>query len=315
MSSAARGNSRDKRISTSPPIGPSNVESQSLNPPPPNSGGGLRWVFLGADGLRAGWRFVLYLLIAALVEIVLATVTHFAGHRYLKGAPRIWFLIGESELLVAAVAAALVMSLIEKRPLGAYGLPRCGAFGKLFWLGALWGIPAITLLLVVIRAVGDFYFGAIVLHGAHIAKFALFWGLFFLVVGFFEEFLMRGYTLFTLTKGIGFWPAGCCSRQSLAASTSAIREKPGLARFCGLDWTFFLPHLAAYRNALVCGGHARRVGLGGELPVLGSGQRHFCARAPDEILLSGLALADRRNRGAGGQRAGIRRDCRPLGFV
>ena len=139
---------------------------------------------------------------------MLATVTHFAGHRYLKGAPRIWFLlIGESELLVAVVAAALVMSLIEKRPLGAYGLPRCGAFGKLFWLGSLWGIAAITLLLVVIRAVGDFYFGAIVLHGAHIAKFALFRGLFFLVVGFFEEFLMRGYTLFTLTKGIGFWPA------------------------------------------------------------------------------------------------------------
>jgi membrane protease YdiL (CAAX protease family) len=29
----------------------------------------------------------------------------------------------------------------------------------------------------------------------------------FLLVGLFEEFLVRGYTQFTLTRGIGFWPA------------------------------------------------------------------------------------------------------------
>jgi len=29
----------------------------------------------------------------------------------------------------------------------------------------------------------------------------------FLLVGFFEEFLLRGYSLFTLARGIGFWPA------------------------------------------------------------------------------------------------------------
>jgi membrane protease YdiL (CAAX protease family) len=38
-------------------------------------------------------------------------------------------------------------------------------------------------------------------------KFAVFWGVFFLVVGLFEEFLARGYTQFTLTQGIGFWPS------------------------------------------------------------------------------------------------------------
>src|SRR6202158_2805443 len=29
----------------------------------------------------------------------------------------------------------------------------------------------------------------------------------FLLVGLFEEFLLRGYTQFTLARGIGFWPA------------------------------------------------------------------------------------------------------------
>jgi membrane protease YdiL (CAAX protease family) len=33
------------------------------------------------------------------------------------------------------------------------------------------------------------------------------WALCLLFVGLFEEFLFRGYSLFTLTTGIGFWPA------------------------------------------------------------------------------------------------------------
>src|SRR5262249_26695448 len=35
----------------------------------------------------------------------------------------------------------------------------------------------------------------------------IFYAVLFLIVGIFEEFWMRGYSLFTLTQGIGFWPA------------------------------------------------------------------------------------------------------------
>ncbi len=38
-------------------------------------------------------------------------------------------------------------------------------------------------------------------------KFAAFWGVMFLGVGLFEEFLMRGYMQFTLARSMGFWPA------------------------------------------------------------------------------------------------------------
>ncbi len=40
-----------------------------------------------------------------------------------------------------------------------------------------------------------------------VLKFAVFWAGFFLIVGFYEEFFTRGYTQFTLTDGVGFWPA------------------------------------------------------------------------------------------------------------
>jgi hypothetical protein len=35
----------------------------------------------------------------------------------------------------------------------------------------------------------------------------LFWAAFFLLVGLFEEFLLRGYSQFTLARAMGFWPS------------------------------------------------------------------------------------------------------------
>ncbi len=161
--------------------------------------------FVGPHGLRAVWRLLLYLglwrvfvlLLDAMAAIVLPRGTH-----------GIWLdLAVESKRTVAAILPALVMAVIEKRPFGAYGLPGRQAFGKLFWAGMIWGIAAISLLVFAIDGFGDFSLGHVVLHGGRVYKFALFWGGFFLVVGFFEEFLLRGYSQFTLATGMGFWPA------------------------------------------------------------------------------------------------------------
>ncbi len=38
-------------------------------------------------------------------------------------------------------------------------------------------------------------------------RFAAAWAVAFLLVGVTEEFLFRGYSLYTLASGIGFWPA------------------------------------------------------------------------------------------------------------
>jgi membrane protease YdiL (CAAX protease family) len=116
-------------------------------------------------------------------------------------------LLEECLLLLAALLPALPLSKIEGRRFGSYGLPAHGAFRKQFWLGAVWGLAAITLLLLVMRGFGVFHFGYLVLHGMRILKFAAFWGAFFLAVAVYEDFLFRGYSLFTLSEAIGFWPA------------------------------------------------------------------------------------------------------------
>lgn len=121
---------------------------------------------------------------------------------------KLWIdMITELGSFAVVAIPAVAMGWMERRPFGDYGLPRRGAFGKPFWVGMAWGIAAITVLLVAIGGVGDFSLGRVVLHGLRLLKFAVFWGAFFVAVGLFEEFWLRGYTQFTLTQGVGFWPA------------------------------------------------------------------------------------------------------------
>jgi uncharacterized protein len=161
-------------------------------------------VFVGPEGLRLVWRFVLYLAIAIGIAFLLGALFHILN----LTTNRLWMsMLTEIQLLAAAVVPALIMARIENRPFDTYGLPARMAFGKLFWLGAVWGLVSLTILMLVLRGAGVFYFGGLALHGVRVLKFAAFWGLFFLLVGVFEEFLMRGYTLFTLMQAFGFWPA------------------------------------------------------------------------------------------------------------
>ncbi|HEX8813937.1 MAG TPA: type II CAAX endopeptidase family protein [Terriglobales bacterium] len=186
--------------------------------PPANSASGLpasetlapaqhpvHTIFVGPDGLRGGWRLVLFLLIAASIGFVLGALT---SHWHPQGAGKLWLnWLFELEFFVAIAASAFVMSRIEGRAWGAYGLPVATAFGRNFWVGALWGFFWLTVLMLIMRAAGVFYFGGVAVHGLRMLRFAAFYGLVFLTVAFFEEFLFRGYTQFTLAQGIGFWPA------------------------------------------------------------------------------------------------------------
>jgi len=163
-----------------------------------------RIVFLGPDGLRPGWGFAFYVVMFLGLQRVAVDL---AWSRDL-GYSNLWsMLLEEFGNLIAAVIPSFVLAKVERRSWSAYGLSPKRAFGKLFWIGVVWGFAAITLLMTAIYSLHGFSFGHIVLHGARLARFACFWGLMFLLVGFFEEFLLRGYSQFTLARGIGFWPA------------------------------------------------------------------------------------------------------------
>jgi membrane protease YdiL (CAAX protease family) len=161
-------------------------------------------IFFSRDGLRPIWRLVLYFLMYRALRFCLFVLLAYG----LSDALFLWRqTAAELGLAIIALAPALLMSRIEGRPFGFYGLPPGRAFGKLFWVGALWGIMSLTLLLLALRGAHAFYFGAFALHGVRALKFAVFWAAFFLIVAFYEEFFTRGYAQFTLTETVGFWPA------------------------------------------------------------------------------------------------------------
>jgi membrane protease YdiL (CAAX protease family) len=114
---------------------------------------------------------------------------------------------GELLAFTGAFGAAWIMSLLEKRKFGEYGLPAAGAFGKLFWIGVLLGATEISVVVGGMAAFGGYHFGSLAIHGGELLRWAAIWAIFFVIVGFYEEFLLRGYVQYTLGRGIGFWPA------------------------------------------------------------------------------------------------------------
>lgn len=170
---------------------------------PKTSPAGVLGIFLGPDGLRAGWRLLIFLVLAVIVGFGLVVGASPLVRKF--NPPGV--LVFEGVIFLSALVAALVMGRIEKRSLADYGLPRRGAFGGQFWRGIVWGFLALTILLLLIRLDHGFDFGSLALSGSKAAYYAVYWGFTFLVVGFAEEFVFRGYALATLSSGMGFWAA------------------------------------------------------------------------------------------------------------
>jgi uncharacterized protein len=173
-------------------------------PQPPKRN--IHWVFFGAEGLRAGWGVLLFVLLFIGTGFLAAhAVRHFLHPGHLRAVlPLRLAFISECTQLVPLLLATAIMALIERRPLLAYGY-QGPARAVRFISGLVWGFVALSVLVFVLWKAGLLAFDGVQLHGPAIWKYAVGWGVLFLVVGVFEESTLRGYLQFTLTRGIGFW--------------------------------------------------------------------------------------------------------------
>jgi len=180
-------------------------------PSPPNT------VFRGPDGLRAGWRALLFLAIVAAIALTLFLLIGVVVGLLHRGGPRptlgvsgltpLGLSLSEGAILLDTVIAAFIMSRIERRNFGVYGLPLRSAFGKDFWIGLVVGFVAISGSLLGIFAFHGFRLTGLAIHGDTIVSATLAWTATFILVGLAEEFAFRGYLQYTLTTGMGFWPS------------------------------------------------------------------------------------------------------------
>lgn len=153
-------------------------------------------------------------------------------------------LISEASPLAGVFAAAAAMSQLEGRSLADYGLPFRDAFGKLFWQGAAFGLAEISAVIGAISMLGSYHFGSLAIHGTGILRWTVFWGVFFVLVGLYEEFAFRGYVQFTLAQPVHFWPAATLLSVAfgLVHITNPGESKLGVAgvMLTGLFWCFTL---------------------------------------------------------------------------
>ena len=193
-------------------------------PDEPQRSSALRHVFIGRDGLRAGWSLLIFI---AIMAPLLASI-NVLGHRLHLLPPRAFTptftIIAELIPFLLTVLATWIMSRIERRSNSVYGL---GGPHKLslFLRGLVWGVVCLSLLVTILWKAGFLAFDARLLFGSAAIHYGLLWLLAFLLVGLLEEYLTRGYLLYTLTRGLaGIYRFAFNTRHSAAMGfwTAAI---------------------------------------------------------------------------------------------
>ena len=177
-------------------------------PPEPFETRVLLKILMGSQGLRTGWSvalfaglFFLFSAIAGFLLVTLQLVDPNAKHFTAKGA-----LFNELVFFLGMVAAAIVVALVERRRGNLLAFNLLGPRRALRFIeGYVTGFAALSALIGTLAWGRWLHFGPITLTGAQIFKYAVVWGIAFLLVGCVEEGLFRCYLQFTLARSINFW--------------------------------------------------------------------------------------------------------------
>lgn len=164
----------------------------------------LHNIFVGKDGLRAGWSLLIAAALFSILFPALNTLVHkthlIAPHALAaEPTPTPVFL---TEILAFLVTCLVtwIMSKIERRPIAVYGL---GGESKLprFLAGALWGVFFLSLLVLLLDKTSLLVIDGRLLFGSDVLRYAVAWIPGFLAIALFEEFFFRGYLQYTLSRG------------------------------------------------------------------------------------------------------------------
>ncbi len=190
----------------------------------------LRYVFFGMEGLRAGWGLLIFtaMIVGSFYSIHLARAAIERRHsaaatpqiaeadhaksNTASGAasnsspeaskplpPRAAFL-REGPYLLIVMLATFIMSRIERRPFGVFGLGGTHRWAQ-FFAGLFWGVVCLSLLVSLLRVLGFLQFDGRLLAGGAALRYGALWAGGFLLVALLEETLMRGYAQYTLARG------------------------------------------------------------------------------------------------------------------
>src|SRR5215471_11446823 len=138
-------------------------------------------MLLGPNGIRAGWRFLIFAALVALFRWILRLLPLGPAPTLdaLEAGP---IILTRLRSFTAFGMAAWVMSRIEKRQWGDYGLPLRRALSRETALGFVWGFSSLSLLMLALHLAGCYHVQGLALRGGAIFGFAAAWAVAFLLV-------------------------------------------------------------------------------------------------------------------------------------
>jgi hypothetical protein len=165
------------------------------------------WVFIGLNGLRAGWSVALFIVLMSIVSGITGAFLiglHLLDTKQTSGLRVMFF--GEVLQFMGVVAAAAAVALVERRKGNLLAFNLLGPRRAMrFFIGLGCGFATLSVLIGALRAGGWIVLAGSGLAAPRILQYAVLWGLTFLLVGCVEEGMMRCYLQSTLTRGINLW--------------------------------------------------------------------------------------------------------------
>ena len=171
-------------------------------------------ILYGPNGLRAGWGVLLavgiFLWLRLLVGLEMGWVADYFSSRLRQArggnfSPTL-AILAEASMLLAVLLTTAFMAHLEDRPTAFYGLAGFDRTRQ-FFIGLVSGFAFLSLLIGILLATHHLTLSQTHRPLGRMLGYAAAWGLACFLVGMTEECMLRGYLLFTLARGIRFWPA------------------------------------------------------------------------------------------------------------
>ncbi len=212
---------------------PVEVETPSLQTPSVETPSAMRYLFFGPNGLRPGWGLLMFVILFAVLTTTAGIVQHKLDRSPVKTSQQLKagavvpqklasLLVGDGGVFAVLVLASWIMSRVERRSIGRFGFGG-GHKVRNFFIGLLSGLVFLSVLVGVLWKARLLVFDGRLLFGAAAIKYGAAWAVGFLCVGLAEEYALRGYLQYTISRGfaslygmlfettygetLGFWTA------------------------------------------------------------------------------------------------------------